>query len=151
MYKAIIEGLPLPNGEKVNVGFKTPGFVIPERGTTPIDIVDLVAQEKEKIAEINSLGKGKANQEKVETLTAEMVLPEFIGKYVETGSTSGLFDILTDEVAADATITKSKLDLAKEKEETDKLLAEAQAKVKALEAELANLSASANESVTAGE
>lgn len=151
MYTAIIEGLPLPNGEKVNVGFKTPGFVIPGRGKNPIDTVSLVATEKEKIEAINSLGKGKANQEKAEELTSELVLPGFIGKYVETGSTSGLFDILSDEAAAESTITKSKLDLAKEKEETDKLLTEAQEKVKALEAELAKMATSGSDEVTPGE
>lgn len=145
MYTAIIKGLALPTGEKVNVGFKTPGFLIPGMGKTPVDVAELVASEEEKLKTINGLGKSKTDKEKAEELSSELILPGFIGRYVEGDSSSALFDILTDEEAAEGTIKKSKLTLAMETEEKEAELKTALAKVAELEAKLSSLNQTASE------
>lgn len=123
-YKAILLGL-LVNDTKVNIGFKTEGFVIPGHGV--IDVKELVESEKEKLEKI-----AKAKKDEKEELLAELVLPDFIGKYLEKKATSGLFDILSEEEAAEVSIGESKLDLASQLEEKAHRVAE-------LEKELAEL------------
>lgn len=127
-YTAIILGL-LVNGEKVNVGFTTKGFVIPGHGL--VNINELVETETEKLKIIEQ----EEDKIKKAQLNDELVLSKFIGRYVEKKATSGLFDILTDQEAADFSIETTKYDLAVELEKTKAELEEARKALAAVRGE----------------
>lgn len=113
-YIAVLTGLILVINDvtqKVNVGFKLQGFKIPGKGV--IDTVSLVEEEQEKLDIINA-AKTKAEKAKAEELFEELLFPEFVANYVENNHESAIFDIISDEEAANVMIEESKFDLAEE-------------------------------------